>query len=291
MGIEQKITDLQKTSAEQTAASQALSQEVAGKMGEIDKNVKESKAKVDGYVADHKGKIHPRSYTPNRLKNSQFEMVNGELAFWTTSGGLIIEELSHSHFFSWKASNPLAMITGIYNGVKKVDENVGFSELKYPKAIRITNPSTDLVASVSQKVTSLLRRDASADVLSSVLLQVESGSAGFRRGYHGHEQSYSLYFCADNAKPTIQSGTGDPLKTYNVLGHEKMVVVDRMVDAHTGIWGIYLQPQTSIILQAPMTYMSQRADIENDSHPSAHYLNLTTQPSTYIAPDGTAHYL
>ncbi|MBE8567709.1 hypothetical protein IQO30_21695, partial [Vibrio sp. OPT20] len=34
------ITDLQKTSAEQTAASQALSQEVAGKMGEIDKRVK-----------------------------------------------------------------------------------------------------------------------------------------------------------------------------------------------------------------------------------------------------------
>ncbi|KAB0300710.1 hypothetical protein F2Z80_16425 [Vibrio fortis] len=42
MGIEQKITDLQRTSAEQTAASQALSQEVAGKMGEIDKKVDES---------------------------------------------------------------------------------------------------------------------------------------------------------------------------------------------------------------------------------------------------------
>lgn len=40
MGIEQKITDLQKTSAEQTAASQALSQEVAGKMGDIDRKVK-----------------------------------------------------------------------------------------------------------------------------------------------------------------------------------------------------------------------------------------------------------
>ena len=40
MGIEQKITDLQRTSAEQTAASQALSQEVAGKMGEIDRRVK-----------------------------------------------------------------------------------------------------------------------------------------------------------------------------------------------------------------------------------------------------------
>ncbi|CAK3136931.1 conserved hypothetical protein [Vibrio crassostreae] len=39
MGIEEKITDLQRTSAEQTAASQALSQEVAGKMGEIDERV------------------------------------------------------------------------------------------------------------------------------------------------------------------------------------------------------------------------------------------------------------
>ncbi|MEZ8616001.1 hypothetical protein AB6D33_09120 [Vibrio splendidus] len=43
MGIEQKITDLQNTSAEQTAASQALSQEVAGKMGEIDQKVVEAK--------------------------------------------------------------------------------------------------------------------------------------------------------------------------------------------------------------------------------------------------------
>ncbi|MDK9756738.1 hypothetical protein KIV40_15310 [Vibrio sp. D173a] len=43
MSIEQKITELQKTSAEQTAASQALSQEVAGKMGEIDQKVIEAK--------------------------------------------------------------------------------------------------------------------------------------------------------------------------------------------------------------------------------------------------------
>ncbi|EDP60858.1 hypothetical protein [Vibrio sp. AND4] len=43
MSIEQKITELQRTSAEQTAASQALSQEVAGKMGEIDQKVIEAK--------------------------------------------------------------------------------------------------------------------------------------------------------------------------------------------------------------------------------------------------------
>ena len=56
MGIEQKITDLQRTSAEQTAASQALSQEVAGKMGEIDQKVVEAKDSFDRWRGDVQAK-------------------------------------------------------------------------------------------------------------------------------------------------------------------------------------------------------------------------------------------
>ncbi|MEZ8852244.1 hypothetical protein AB6E22_14235 [Vibrio cyclitrophicus] len=56
MGIEQKITDLQKTSAEQTAASQALSQEVAGKMGEIDQKVVEAKDSFERWRGDVQAK-------------------------------------------------------------------------------------------------------------------------------------------------------------------------------------------------------------------------------------------
>ncbi len=86
MGIEQKITDLQRTSAEQTAASQALSQEVAGKMGEIDKELKESKAKVDGYLASARSEnaIYRQSRNQSCLltegsldffnKNAQFDI-------------------------------------------------------------------------------------------------------------------------------------------------------------------------------------------------------------------------
>lgn len=97
MGIEQKITDLQKTSAEQTAASQALSQEVAGKMGEIDKGLKESKAKVDGYLASARSEnsIYRQSRNQSCMltegsldffgKNSQFE-INTSLYRTITSG-------------------------------------------------------------------------------------------------------------------------------------------------------------------------------------------------------------
>lgn len=56
MGIEQKITDLQKTSAEQTAASQALSQEVAGKMEEIDQKVVEAKGSFERWRSDVQAK-------------------------------------------------------------------------------------------------------------------------------------------------------------------------------------------------------------------------------------------
>ncbi|CAK2395058.1 Phage tail protein [Vibrio crassostreae] len=56
MSIEQKITDLQRTSAEQTAASQALSQEVAGKMGEIDQKVVEAKDSFDRWRDDVQAK-------------------------------------------------------------------------------------------------------------------------------------------------------------------------------------------------------------------------------------------
>ncbi|MFA0036498.1 hypothetical protein AB4423_07105 [Vibrio chagasii] len=56
MGIEQKITDLQRTSAEQTAASQALSQEVAGKMGEIDQKVVEAKDSFDRWRGEVQAK-------------------------------------------------------------------------------------------------------------------------------------------------------------------------------------------------------------------------------------------
>lgn len=97
MGIEQKITDLQRTSAEQTAASQALSQEVAGKMGEIDKDLKESKAKVDGYLASARSEnaIYRQSRNQSCMltddsldffaKNSQFE-INVSLYRIITSG-------------------------------------------------------------------------------------------------------------------------------------------------------------------------------------------------------------
>ncbi|OEF42236.1 hypothetical protein OAE_15305 [Vibrio cyclitrophicus 1F289] len=78
MGIEQKITDLQRTSAEQTAASQALSQEVAGKMGEIDKDIKESKAKVDGYLASARSEnaIYRQS------RNQSCVLTEGSLDFF-----------------------------------------------------------------------------------------------------------------------------------------------------------------------------------------------------------------
>ncbi|EAP93451.1 hypothetical protein [Vibrio splendidus] len=57
MGIEQKITDLQRTSAEQTAASQALSQEVAGKMGEIDKKTEDFKEEARNLAVDSLGDL------------------------------------------------------------------------------------------------------------------------------------------------------------------------------------------------------------------------------------------
>ncbi|MFA0546371.1 hypothetical protein [Vibrio splendidus] len=86
MGIEQKITDLQKTSAEQTAASQALSQEVAGKMGEIDKNVKESKAKVDGYLASARSEnaIYRQS------RNQSGMLTDGNLDFFSKNSKFAI---------------------------------------------------------------------------------------------------------------------------------------------------------------------------------------------------------
>jgi len=284
MSLEQQVTAL-------VEASNNLTSTVSGKIGEIDQRVNQAEQEFDQFVAGHMADIHPNSYTPNRLKNSQFEKVGDELAFWTLSGGLTVEEVPYNHFMSWTPENPLSIITGLYTSIKKADKNVSNAELKYPKALRITNPSTDSVASITQKVTSLIRRDAAADVFSSIFLQVESGGVGVRRGYFGHEWSFSPYLCADGFSPLVKAGTGDTLKKFGVLSTDKMVVVDRMVDAHTGIFGLYLQPQTTIVIQAPMTYMSQKADIGNDYDPSLHYYNVTTQLSTFIAADGTAHYL
>lgn len=56
MGIEQKITDLQRISAEQTAASQALSQEVAEIMGEVDQKVIEAKDSFDRWRGEVQAK-------------------------------------------------------------------------------------------------------------------------------------------------------------------------------------------------------------------------------------------
>ena len=50
MTVEQKIADMQQASVEQTQASQALADEVAGKMGEIDAKSAESQQKIDDFI-------------------------------------------------------------------------------------------------------------------------------------------------------------------------------------------------------------------------------------------------
>ncbi|GEM77191.1 hypothetical protein [Vibrio sagamiensis] len=70
MSIEQKITELQKTSAEQTAASHGLSQEVAGKMGEIDQRVKVGIENIERHFTNIDGMSFKRiriswSYPPS----------------------------------------------------------------------------------------------------------------------------------------------------------------------------------------------------------------------------------
>ncbi|GGI82045.1 hypothetical protein GCM10007978_19780 [Shewanella hanedai] len=47
-----EVTSAVSASTEQTTASQALAQEVAGKMGAIDAKVAEAKLELDGYIAD-----------------------------------------------------------------------------------------------------------------------------------------------------------------------------------------------------------------------------------------------
>ncbi|WP_102270657.1 hypothetical protein [Vibrio cyclitrophicus] len=76
MGIEQKITDLQRTSAEQTAASQALSQEVAGKMGEIDRSVKKAEDKFSEFMQD-RDRIGTGGSGSRRLNIFQVQISNG----------------------------------------------------------------------------------------------------------------------------------------------------------------------------------------------------------------------
>ena len=74
MGIEQKITDLQRTSAEQTAASQALSQEVAGKMGEIDVHIEQASESFRSFIGRANGKYQQLIKTSGKVYGSHLVM-------------------------------------------------------------------------------------------------------------------------------------------------------------------------------------------------------------------------
>ncbi|HGF7152618.1 TPA: hypothetical protein AB5C39_000716 [Vibrio mimicus] len=274
-------------------SNRRLAETVEGKVEEIDEKVAEASREVDSFVAGHIKDIHPNSITPNRIKNSQFSIVSGKLPFWSMAGNLTFEEVPYNYFLHWNRpeKNPLTLVKGLYTEAPLVrDEMHNGTELKFPRCIRLVNTSQDQVAVFSQQVTSLIRRDSSVDYLSTILLHVERGGVGFRKGYYGYATHFTPYICADEYTPIVQSGHGDPLKSLNVNSAKKLIVAERMVDEHTGIFALYLQPNTSIVIQAPMCYLVQKVN-KDESIGLRFYDSVATQISTYIDADGTAHYL
>ncbi|AUI88163.1 hypothetical protein BS333_17540 [Vibrio azureus] len=83
MSIEQKITDLQTASAEQTAASQALSQEVIEKLGEIDQKFIEAKDSFERWRGQVQAKdIHGQSMYQSMIDLTGLSTDNYYPVWW-----------------------------------------------------------------------------------------------------------------------------------------------------------------------------------------------------------------
>ncbi|MCS6133989.1 hypothetical protein G3496_03500 [Shewanella baltica] len=85
--IAEEIAELKVASAAQTAASQALSQEVAGKMGQIDQKTHENTAKVDSELA----KIQTKLSRIVMTRNQELDFEGGFPKSFAVSANVTIE--------------------------------------------------------------------------------------------------------------------------------------------------------------------------------------------------------
>lgn len=292
--IIEELQEVKKASQAQTKASQNIADEVSGKMGEIDKRIDNAEKEVDAFVAGHMGDIHRRIMVPNILRNSPLALIDSEsgIPFWSISGDVTVEEVAQEYFFAWNVPQRLDVITGIYKSelIKSGGANYPVN-IRRAHCLKITNNSEVNIATLGQIGSKISRRDVSGEVVSTIMLSVDAGGVGFRRGYSGHPYTYSAYLCVPDFTPIKGFNQYDPLRRLEVEAGGKFMVMDYMVDSHTGTFGLYLQPKTSIVIQAPMCYLSVGMDEVQDKSSVDYYGRIAVSTDTYIDQAGAAHYL